>query len=245
MDPSAGALVVVALAVFAGAALNALSGFGFALVTVPIMALVVGPKEAVVLSAIVGLLSNSGVAIRQRRDADIPITKRLLVGSLLGMPLGLLVLDNVSDDPLRVAIAVVVLLTAAAMASGWTPPSPTPPADVAAGFVSGVFNTSIGISGPPVVMLLHARRLPKGPFRATTVALFAVSGAVALVLFGIGGQYNRTVLVAAAVALPAWPLGWFVGDRVHRRVPEDRFRRLVLALLVVTASVTLLGVMNG
>jgi uncharacterized membrane protein YfcA len=245
LDPSAGALVVVALAVFFGAALNALSGFGFALVTVPIMALVVGPKEAVVLSAIVGLLSNGGVAIRSRGEADVPITKRLLVGSLLGMPLGLLVLDNVAEDPLRVAIAVVVLLTAAAMASGWALPTPTPPADVGAGFISGVFNTSIGISGPPVVMELQARQLPKGPFRATTVVLFAVSGVVALVLFAIGGQYNRTVLVAAAVALPAWPLGWYVGDRLHRRVSEERFRRLVLALLVLTASVTLFSVMNG
>ena len=50
-QPPAAELVVVALAVFAGAALNSLSGFGFALVTVPTMALVVGPKEAVVLSA--------------------------------------------------------------------------------------------------------------------------------------------------------------------------------------------------
>ncbi len=245
MTPSVGALVVVAVAVFTGAALNALSGFGFALVTVPIMALVVGPKEAVVLSAIVGLLSNSGVAIRYRDDTDRPMAGRLLAGSMVGMPLGLLVLDAVPEDPLKVAIAVVVLLTAAALASGWTPPPPNRAADVGAGFLSGVLNTSIGISGPPVVLLLQAHKVTKGPFRATTATLFAVAGVVALVLFGIAGQYNRSVLVAAAVALPAWPLGWLVGAAVPRRVPEERFRVLVLVLIVVTASLTLGGAIRG
>lgn len=245
MDPSAGALVVVALAVFVGSALNALSGFGFALVTVPIMATVVGPKEAVVLSAMVGLLSNSGVALRYRADTDRPVAGRLLAGSLVGMPLGLLVLDAIAEDPLRVAIAVVVLATAAALASGWQPPTPTRAADVGAGFVSGLFNTSIGISGPPVVLLLQAHRTPKGPFRATTATLFAVAGVVALVLFAVGGQFSERVLVAAAVALPAWPLGWLVGARLHRRVEEERFRTLVLALMVITASIVLASVFTG
>ncbi len=136
---------------------------------------------------------------------------------------------------------MVVLLTAAALASGFRLPSLPPSADVGAGFVSGVFNTSIGISGPPVVLLLQAKEIPKGPFRATTVTLFAVAGVVALVLFGIGGQYNRSVLIAAAVALPALPLGWFLGHSIHQRVPEERFRALVLALMVATASVTLIG----
>jgi uncharacterized membrane protein YfcA len=245
VGPSAASLVVVAVAVFAGSALNALSGFGFALVTVPIMATVVGPKGAVVLSALVGLLSNSGVALRHRADTDRPLAGRLLAGSLVGMPLGLLVLDNVAEDPLRVAIALVVLASAAALAVGWRPPEPSRSADVGAGFVSGLFNTSIGISGPPVVLLLQAHRVPKGPFRATTATLFAVAGLVALALFGLGGQYTRTVLLSAAVALPAWPLGWLVGSRVHRRVPEERFRLLVLGLMVLTSGIVLASAVTG
>jgi uncharacterized membrane protein YfcA len=139
----------------------------------------------------------------------------------------------------------VVLSTAALLASGWTPPPPPRSADVGAGFVSGVLNTSIGISGPPVVILLQARQVLKGPFRATTATLFAVAGVVALALFGIGGQFNRSVLVAAAVALPAWPAGWFIGARLHRRLPEARFRVLVLVLMVATASLTLYSVLTG
>ena len=77
---SPAALVVVAGALFVGSMLNSLLGFGFALTTVPLMALAVGPKEAVVLSAVLGLLSNSGVAIRHRDDVVGPLLGRLMVG---------------------------------------------------------------------------------------------------------------------------------------------------------------------
>lgn len=243
LDP--GAYAVVAAAVFTGALLNALSGFGFALITVPLMALVVGPKDAVVLSAIVGLLSNATLALRSRVDIDRPVAGRLLAGSLLGMPIGVVVLTRIAEDPLKVMIAVAVLATAALLASGWRLRNPHPSTDVGAGLLSGMFNTSIGISGPPVVILLQGRGMAKAPFRATSVTVFAIAGVVALVLFGIAGRYDRSVLVAAAVALPALPLGWLVGARVHRRVPEERFRLLVLVLMVLTASLTILGVLTG
>ena len=234
-----GALAVVAAAVFIGAALNALAGFGFALVTVPLMTLVVGPKEAVVLSAIVGLLSNSAVALRHRSDIEVPVAKRLLLGSMLGMPLGLVVLTAIAEQPLEVLIAVAVLLSAVILATGWRLSRPSPTKDVAAGFLSGLFNTSIGISGPPVVVLLQGRGMAKAAFRATSVTVFGVAGVVALVLFAVGGQYNRSVLSAALVVLPALPLGWFVGDRAHRRLDEGPFRVLVLVLMAVTATVVL------
>ena len=243
--PGPGVLAVVVIAVFVGAALNALAGFGFALVTVPVMALVVGPKDAVVLSAIVGLVSNWGVLVRNRSDVDRPVAARVLLGSMVGMPLGVLVLTRIAEDPLKILIAVAVLASAAVLATGRTLADPRPRTDVVAGFASGLFNTSIGISGPPVVMLLAGRGMAKAPFRATSVTVFGIAGVVALVLFGISGRYDQTVLVAAAVALPAMPLGWLTGDRLHRRFDEEPFRRLVLVLMVVTASVVIAGVIGG
>jgi len=241
----AGALAVVALAVFIGAALNTLAGFGFALVTVPIMTLVAGPKEAVVLSAIVGLASNGAVSIHQRRDVDRPIAARILAGSMLGMPIGLVVLNRIADDPLKFLIGVAVLASAALLASGWRLEHPHNATDVGAGFLSGMFNTSIGVSGPPIVVLLQGRGLPKGNFRATTAAVFFIAGAVAVVLFGVTGRLDSTVLTAALVALPAMPVGWWVGDVAHRRLDEGPFRAVVLVLMTASAVLVLVSAFTG
>jgi uncharacterized membrane protein YfcA len=240
-----GPLAVVAAALFVGSALNALVGFGFALVTVPLMAVALGPKEAVVLSAVYGLLSNGGVALRHRAEVEAPVVRRVFIGALLGMPLGLAVLVAVPAAPLQVAISAVVLVSVVALARGWVLSDPHPGVDVGAGVLSGVLNTSVGVSGPPVVMNLAGRALPKGPFRASASAYFGLSGIVALALFAVAGRLDVDLVVAAAVALPAWPLGWVVGGALHRRFPDDRFRGLVLVLLAITAAITLASALVG
>jgi uncharacterized membrane protein YfcA len=240
--PDALEVAVVAAAVFVGSALNAFAGFGFALVTVPLMAAVVGPRDAVVLSAITGLVSNGGVAIRHRGDRDRPVTARVIAGSMAGMPVGLVVLVNLPEDPLKVLIGAVAIVAVGLLATGWRLHDPHPLTDVVAGFASGCLNTSVGISGPPVVALMQGRGFPKAVFRASSAMVFLVAGVVALGLFGIAGQCTRAVFVTAAFAVLAVPLGWWTGGAAHRRVPEDRFRTLVLVLLAVTAGVAILSV---
>lgn len=242
LDP--GPLAVVAAALFIGSTFNALAGFGFSLATVPLMALAVGPKDAVVLSAVFGLLSNGGVAVRYRRDADVPVARRLVLGALVGMPVGLVALVAVPAAPLQAAIGVVVLVAVVALARGWRLPHPGPAVDVASGVATGLLNTSVGVSGPPVVMDLQGRGVAKGPFRTTAATVFGVNGIVALALFAWAGQIHGDLIVGALVALPAWPLGMVVGHRLHERFPEERFRSLVLALLTATAVVALLGALT-
>ncbi len=239
LDP--GPLSVVAAALFLGSFLNSLVGFGFALVTVPLMAVAVGPAEAVVLSAVFGLLSNGGVALRHRADADVPVVRRLTIASLPGMAVGLLVLTVVPASALQVGISVAVLVSVVVLARGWVIEDPHPAVDLGAGFVSGVLNTSVGVSGPPVIMDLHGRGLGKGPFRASLTGYFALAGVVALVLFALAGRLVPQLVASAALALPAWPLGSLLGGAVHRRFPEERFRSLVLGLLVLTALATLVA----
>ncbi|HPU39936.1 MAG TPA: sulfite exporter TauE/SafE family protein [Microthrixaceae bacterium] len=243
--PSIAALFVVAGALFVGSALNALVGFGFALITVPVMALAVGPKEAVVLSALLGLASNSGVSLRHRHEVQRRLVGRLIVGSIVGMPIGLAVLVVVPEQWIGIGIAVVVLVAVGLIATGRQVESVPPWADVVAGLISGVLNTSVGVSGPPVVMSLHGHGLGKAPFRATASAVFGLAGIVAIGLFVLSGRVSPTLLLTALLALPAWPMGWWAGDRLHRRVDEQRFRALVLWMLTATAVVSLMGALRS
>ncbi|MEZ5383342.1 MAG: sulfite exporter TauE/SafE family protein [Microthrixaceae bacterium] len=240
--PEASTLVVLAVAVSVGAGLNAASGFGFSLLSVPVMAAVLGPREAVVLSAVLGAFSNGAVAVRNRLEVDRPIGARLMAGSLVGMPVGVLVLSKLDERPLQILIGLAVLATAGVLASGWRLEHPHPRTDVGAGLLSGMFKTSVGFSGPPVVVLLQGRGLPKARFRATSAAVIEVVGLVSLVLFGLAGHINRAVLVGAAVTLPVMPVGYWVGNRVHDSVPEERFRYLVLSMVVTSAILALLEV---
>ena len=77
--------------------------------------------------------------------------------------------------------------------------------DLAAGFVSGVLNTSTSMSGPPLVLYLQNRGMTPGQFRATLNAFFLASGAIATFLFVIGDRIGSSELGAAGAAAGAWP----------------------------------------
>ncbi|MEO5901501.1 MAG: sulfite exporter TauE/SafE family protein [Ilumatobacteraceae bacterium] len=220
----------VACAVFFASFVQAIAGFGFGLLAVPLMSLAIAPKRAVVISALVGVLITTWQAWSMRRDADRPVVKRMTIAAYVGMPFGLVVLITFSNDALRLLLGIAVLVATAVLATNLRV-AVGPHADYVAGFVSGVLNTSLSTNGPPLAVVLQARRLDAPEFRATISTVFALSNAFALVLFIASGKVTRSGLVAAALAAPALALGQALGYPIRRHVHGARFRVLVLLLL--------------
>jgi uncharacterized protein len=235
----------LAAALVFASTVQAVTGFGFALLAMPLLSLAVGAKDAVAVSSIVGALGSTVLFARTRRDVRWPLVGPLLGGAVLGMPIGLAVLLTVDDDVLKAAIAVTVLVFVVILQRGWSLEGAGRRVDVVAGFVSGVLNTSVSTNGPPLVLTLHARNLPPEAFRGTISAVFACSAVVANVLLASAGRYTPTVLAYAALGPPALLVGSFLGARIGRHVPAQRFRSLVLGLLVLAASASLVSALTG
>lgn len=235
----AGDAVAIALLSAAAAFVQALSGFGFSLFLVPLLAIVVGAKDAVVLANALGVAVNMTMVARTRKLVSWRLGTALFAGAAAGMPLGLVVLIVIAPALLQAAIALLVLATTVALWRGWRAGLAGRAAEVGAGIVSGVLNTSTSMSGPPVVLFLQARGTSPAVFRATLGAFFLASGAVALALFGASGRLGSTLLLQTLVAVPGLLLGFFGGDAVFARLGEFRFRRLVFVILSCTAAVAL------
>lgn len=231
-------LIVVASAVFVAAFVQIIAGFGFALLSMPIMTLALPVKEAVVVSTLLGMISTTWQGWRLRREAVRPLATRLTLGAFLGMPVGLVILTVVSDTSLRLTLGIAVLVATVLLVSPVNLASMPNVFDVGVGFVSGLLNTSLSTNGPPLVFGLQARRLDPAPFRATISVVFAICNIVSLSLFIGRGLVNAKGLTAAAIALPAWALGQGLAWPVRRMFHGSRFRRLVLALLVLAGTTT-------
>ncbi|MCU1498647.1 MAG: hypothetical protein JWM47_2600 [Acidimicrobiales bacterium] len=233
------ALVAVCAAVLLATVTQQVSGFGFALLAVPLVALVVGPKDAVAIAMAVGFASSGLMAVGLRDRIDRPTLGRLLLGAAVGLPVGVLGLRSLDPEALRLALGVVVLAMVVVLARGYRFRSHGPGAVVAAGVASGVLNGSLGTGGPPVILVLQAADTEQHRFRATCTAFFAVCDVVAIPLLLASGAVRPSAWLYAVAALPAVLVGNAVGSRVATRIDPDQFRRLVLALLVVTALVLL------
>lgn len=236
-------MTVILIAVLA-AFLQRITGFGFALLSVPLMSLAIAPSLAVVVASLCSWPNTMITAWQLRRHIDVPLARRYALWSLVGMPAGLVILDAVPVRPFRVFLGVVVALATIVMASGWRPRTVRPAVEVAAGIMAGVLATSTGTNGPPLVLALNARRLAPDQFRGTISAIFVASN-VSLLLFWWRGLITRPALTLSGLALPLIPLAAYAGLRASRRLRDAHFERLVVVLLFVSAASAIYGGLRG
>jgi hypothetical protein len=234
MDLGEAAFLVAVVLVAATA--QTVAGFGFALIAVPFLVIVLDVKDAVVAVGILAWLNSTLVAVATLERVPVRPVATMLLGSFAGMPLGLLVLLFAPEDALRLAVGVVSVVMAAALMLGLRWGGRDVPTELMAGGVSGVLNTSTGMNGPPIVLYLQDRAFPTAEFRGGLSAFFFVSGIVSLAIFAASGVISTKALSLSAVGIPAVFAGNAIGHRLVGRFSEDAFRRLVLVLLSATAT---------
>lgn len=217
-----------------------LSGFGFALIATPLVAVLVGPKEAVVGLTIVGPVLTTQLWLRDRGSVDRGAVGAITIAALVGMPLGILVLTRADERTLTVLIAIAVIAFALLLWRGLRVPD-RPATDAVAGLTSGVLATSTGTSGPPIVIALSGKQMEPATFRATISVIFLIQSGVALLAFAFAGQFSQEAVLVALAGLPGVVVGALVGERGFRRLDHAAFRRVVLVMLLLSGVVALLA----
>src|SRR5690606_30679755 len=145
----------------------AIAGFGFALLAMPLLSIVIGPTSALAVVSLVSVVNSGATALSARAEAARDVLRRQVPAAFVGMPLGIAVLESVSDRVLQVAIAAAAALVATMIGLRLRLPPLGTRADVVAGLTSGTLAPSTGTSGPPLVFSLQSKRLPAATVRAT------------------------------------------------------------------------------
>jgi uncharacterized membrane protein YfcA len=239
-----GAWSAIVVIVAAAGIAQGLSGFGFSLISIPLLALVVPVKAAIVGGAMLGLVQSGLIVARDHRHVEWRSAAVLVVAALAGMPIGLFVITHVRAQPLQIVIALTVLAFTGLLWRRVKLPTDSLPVEVGVGFTSGVLSTSTGMSGPPLVIALQARGVPPSAFRATLATVFVSGSAISLLLFWSRGLVTADALTVAAAGLPGLLVGILVGERAFRRVDHERFRAIVLVLLVASAALAFVGALT-
>jgi uncharacterized membrane protein YfcA len=232
------AALAAAIVVTCAAALcQSLTGFGFALVMVPLLSLAWDVKSVVVTSTVLGTITLLPLLVEARRHVRLAAVAALLAGSLAGIPAGILLLDWIDPEALKILVGVTVI--AASVLVYWVRDVRATRAGVipavAAGAVSGVLGGSTSMSGPPVVLYLLGAERDMEAFRGTLIAFFLPMSLVTIAGLAAVGRVTPDVLRTSAIALPALVVGLVLGAWLRYRVREELFRLLVLMLLIFTS----------
>ena len=229
-------LIAPSLIIALSAAAAASTGFGFNLLSAPLLTFLYPAPRVVVLTLLLGVIA-SGLLVLQpavRRTVDWTVVRPLYLSSVCGMPFGAAVLWWGRPQALKAAIAGLTALFAIAMLARVRPRlgsgvAPT----VAAGVISGFLATSTSLSGPPVALYLVARGLTKGGFRSDMVVYVFLSSVTSVALLALGGAIDAPTVRLAAAMLPALAVGFVGGLVAAHRLSDQAFEALVLGFLVV------------
>lgn len=224
---------VLAVMMFA-ALVQSIGGFGFSLMAVPLAAILIDLRTAVIVVSIGSLINVSLLCWRTRHDIDRSLAVRFNVPALFGLPIGLVVLSFANQRALKVTLGALIIVATLALVRGASSLRPRAWTDVLAGWVSGILSTATGTNGPPLVLAAQMRRLEPTVFRATLAFTFTLSGSTTLALYVATRLVRRDDLTLAIAAVPLILLGQYLGLRLQRVFLGRRFDHLVYGLLLVS-----------
>jgi uncharacterized membrane protein YfcA len=222
---------------FLAAGCQSLTGFGSALVAVPLLSLYLDAKLAVVISTFLSTIVSAPLIFEVRHQLRIREVLPLAIGGVVGVPLGLVVLKVADAEVLKVLVGAVVILACVLvfLAPRLTFGGRNVFSGLVTGVLSGLLRASTSMSGPPVVLytLSHESRIEQ--FRSTILGVFLVTGLLTLPGLIVADLVSRDAVIATAVALPGMAVGLLAGTRLRSRVDPAFFRTLVLGVLVLTS----------
>ena len=243
--------IVLAATTFGSALLYAISGFGFAVLAAPLFLLFVDPARAIQLVIIISTVLSI-VVLRGLLPAIAPwLLLRLALGSLVGLPLGLVAFRYADPILVRAAAGAMIFGFAILMAvsrrqSGqpgqgkhWTAFAMSPRLDLAAGAISGIASALVGQPGPPVLIYLLLAGAAARTVRATLLAFFALSYGVTLVSHAATIGIPAPTWLAAGLLIPFAFFGGLAGRPIGDRLGAEAFAMLAIALLAVAGAYTL------
>ena len=243
IDPQT--LVVMALAIGAGAFVKGVTGAGLPVIAVPVLAIFFGVPKSIAVLVVPVLLTNAWQVVEYREArGEARFLPWMLAAAVPGILIGTWLLAELPERQLArglgamvVCYIVLQLLHPSFSLSGPLGRRMAP----FAGFVSGALQGSTGISAPASVTFLHSLRLTREAYIFSLSSLFLIFSTTQIPALSYAGFLNRQVflegLLAIIPAVAMLPVGGFVGRRIGRQV----FDKIVLATLAIIAVKLLFG----
>jgi uncharacterized membrane protein YfcA len=236
---SASLFFLVGSAFVAGLA-RGFSGFGSALIFIPLASSVIGAKLASPLLLVIDFVAAAPLIPNGWQHADRRDVGTMLLGSFVGVPIGAWALTKMDPLAVRWMIVALVVPMLALLMSGWRyrgTPSPTLTAGV--GAIAGFFNGVAQVGGPPIVLYWLRDTTAARIVRANIIVFFAASSVFTIFSYLIGGVLTVSVVGLAVLTGPAFGTGLWLGSRMFGLAGEETFRRICYALIALAALVSL------
>ena len=223
---------------FVASLIRSTFGFGEALVAVPLLALMIPLEVAAPVAALVSITVASLVIVQDWSEVHARSAMWLVLSTLIGIPVGLLLLTMVAEPIVKAILACVIIgFSAFSLLSKGQYQLSNDRTAWLFGFSAGVLGGAYGMNGPPLVAYGTLRRWSPERFRATLQGYFLPASLVGMTGYWLAGLWVPAVTRYYLASLPVVLLAIALGRFLTRRMDGERYHFTIHLVLVVIGGV--------
>lgn len=227
--------------IFIAGMIQGITSFGFSLLAVPLLGLIIPLKLIVPILVIFSLIMNSMILYKIKEYVNLKKIALLILSAIIATPIGANILISVDENLLKIIVGVVVTISAIAFYFGYKVKLKNEKlAYIPVGVLSGLLNGSVSLSGPPVIIFLTNQGVGKQVFRSTLTAYFWILNIMTIFTFISKGIITKEVMKYSTYLLPALVLGVALGIKLGNKVKEETFEKLTVVLIIIMGILSII-----
>lgn len=233
MEPGIIEYANVAAICFLGSFVQGTSGFGSALIAMPLLIMLLPARMATPLCVLMGLIITIDLTVRMRRHVDWHNVLVLTTGCLPGIAAGIYLLGVCDDILMRrllgavlacyAGYALFIRLPQIRLGGVW---------GVTAGFAAGTLGAALSTGGPPAIIYCTLMGWRRNRLKATLSAFFLVTSLVTVAAHWAAGFTTHAVLKLFGVSIAPVLAGTWLGTALYNRISEHGYIKILLCLLL-------------
>jgi uncharacterized membrane protein YfcA len=242
--PSIPVFLMMCVVVLLAGTIRSFTGFGGGLVLAPLFSLFMKPADLVVVVLVLNFLTSVQSLPGTWRSTSWPLVWSLLIPSLVGVPLGVWLIEVLDPMVIRRVIGIVVAALAVVLLTGWTYNGARGRLqNWIVGATSGGLTSLAGVGGPPLVLyLLSDKSLSPVVIRSFFMMFFAFNQVFTIVFFAYQDLINATQMVYSVSFIPIYVASTVLGTYLFHKALKTRadlIKKVSLWFLLVVGVVTL------
>ena len=233
-------LLIVAFGAFISGLVRGFSGFGTAMVYLPFAGSQVSPIWALTSLVIMDLIAPITLVPKTLKDTYIPDIYNLSLGALITCPFGVMVLVLLEPDIFRYAVSLLTFLLLILLILGLRYQGRlTSPVIVGTGGLGGFLSGTVGLPGPPVIMLYLASTLPPKTIRANIFIYLILADILLLAIFGFRDLMDLEAVILGGLVIVPYLTALWIGSFFFDSEKEKQYRNIAYLIIFLSALIGL------
>ena len=226
--------------------MQAITGFAYALIAIPLLIMVTSPREAVAIVLFTGVLMKLLMIYKTWHDGDFSSIALIFCSSVVGSLPGIYMMRLIDDTSLKIFISLALIVCVFAMGCNVKLTIRRHRlVQMLVGITSGFLGATAGFNGPPVILYMMNENHGKVSMRANLVRYFLLGNLSTLLLSSIAGTLPlETLLPYALISIPAIGFAGWLGEKIFASINPLIFRRIAMGVVCCSAVMTLFSALT-